>query len=191
LLLANTEITPMKNNPPLALKRINPRLIEDLTEEAESYFANEPSPFIAKDKEFVLAYYNDAPGGIGGGTRCALWFKTAHERLEVLANYLLLTNPGPLDFDYPGVSQKICDLVEVNWKGELETPDLISQVNSLTKQCFQIEWIGARSELLDGSEDFPKWLRAQWRSADPEDGSPLKPYEVAGFLDYLACDYMC
>ena len=181
----------MKNNPPLALKRINPHLIEDLTEEAESYFANEPSPYLAKDKDFALAYHNDASGGAGGGTRCVLWFETAHERLEVLANFLLLTNPGPLSFDYTGVSQKICDLAEANWNGDLETPALISQVNSLTKQCFQIEWIGSRKELLNGSEDFPKWLRAQWRSADTQDESPLKTNEVADFLDYLACDYMC
>lgn len=181
----------MKNTTPLGLKPIKPHLIEDLTEAAESYFANEPSPYLAEAKEFLLAYYNDAPGGIGGGTRCVLWFETARERLEVLANYLLLINPGPLSFDYTGVSRKICGLADANWNGELETPDLISQVNSLAKQCFQIEWIGSRSELLNGSEDFPKWLRAQWRSSDPEDGSPLKTDEVEDFLDYLACDYMC
>jgi hypothetical protein len=179
----------MKNNPPLALKRINPRLIEDLTEEAESYFANEPSPHLAKDKDFALAYHNDASGGAGGGTRCVLWFEKAHERLEVLANYLILTNPGPSSFDYTGVSQKICDLAEANWNEELETPDLISQVNSLTKHCFHIEWIGTRSELLNGSENFPKWLRAHWRSADPKDESPIKTNQVAPFLEYLYCDY--
>lgn len=179
----------MKNPTPLGLKPINPRLIEDLTEEAESYFANEPSPYRAEAREFVLAYYNDAPGGIGGGTRCVLWFETARERLEVLANYLLLTNSGPTSFDYTGVSQKICGLAEANWNGELETPGLISQVNSLAKQCFQIEWVGSRSELLNGYENFPKWLRAHWRSADPKDESPLRTNEVAPFLEYLYCDY--
>jgi hypothetical protein len=181
----------MKKDTPLKLKRLTHQMIEDITEEAEVYFAAEPSSYEAGEKEFALAYYNDAPGGIGGGTRCVLWFETAQERLEVLANYLLLTNPGPLVFDYPGVSQKICDLADANWNGELETPDLIDEVNLRTQGCFQIEWIGERNDLFNGPEDFPKWLRAQWRGAEPRDDSPLKNDEFEGFLEYLACDYMC
>jgi len=109
--------------------------------------------------------------------------------LEVLANYLLVTNPGPLSVDHEDLSENICSLVSAHWNGELETSDLITRVNTLSKHCFQIEWIGTKNELINGPEDFPKWLRAQWRASEPRDGSPLKNDEVEAFLEYLCTDY--
>lgn len=93
----------MSASPPLDLRPVSDESIKNQTEGAENYFLSEPSPIDAGEKTFVLAYHNDAPGGIGGGTRCVCWFDSEKEMLEVLANYVLLFKRGPVSTDYSSI----------------------------------------------------------------------------------------
>ena len=177
--------------PSLDLRPVSDESIKNQTEEAENYFVSEPFPYDAGQKTFVLAYYNDAPGGIGGGTRCVCWFENEKALLEVLANYLLLINPGPISTDYNSISAEICDVAEIYYEGKASATEITTRINSFSKGCFQIEWIGTRPGLLTGMDDFPRQLRCTWRNKRSKDDSPLREEEIEPFLDYLACDYMC
>lgn len=177
--------------PPLDLRPVTDESIKSQTEEAENYFLSEPSPIDAGEKTFVLAYHNDAPGGIGGGTRCVCWFDSEKEMLEVLANYVLLFNRGPVSTDYNSISAEICDIVGLYYDTQAIAAEAITKINSVSKGCFQIEWIGTRPGLLTGMDDFPRQLRCTWRSKRSNNDSPLREEEIEPFLDYLACDYMC
>jgi hypothetical protein len=177
--------------PSLDLRPVSDESIKNQTEEAENYFVSEPFPYDAGQKTFVLAYYNDAPGGIGGGTRCVCWFENEKALLEVLANYLLLINPGPISTDYNSISAEICDVAEIYYEGKASAAEIITHINSIAEGCFQIEWIGTRPGLLAGMDDFPRKLRCTWRNKRSKDDSPLREEEIEPFLDYLACDYMC
>ncbi len=179
------------NKPRLKLKPVTPSSFEGQMEEAESYFTSEPSPYEAGRKTHALAYFNDAPGGIGGGTKCVVWFNTQEELLEVLANYLLLTNPGPYSTDYPVISRKICEAVENHHQGDSSACSLVDRVNSVTRGCFQVEWIGTRDGLFNGMEEFPRNLRKSWRGAGCEGEAPLGSDEFEPLLEYLSCGYMC
>ncbi|MFZ4774148.1 MAG: hypothetical protein ACOYM3_02215 [Terrimicrobiaceae bacterium] len=96
----------MSTKEPLKLTIYTDEIGEQLDQEAQEYFYKNSS-FSPKDRPLALAYYNDAPGGIGSGTSCIAWFDCEKELLEVLANYLLITNPGPSGLDYNGISKAI------------------------------------------------------------------------------------
>jgi hypothetical protein len=181
----------MSTKEPLKLTLYTDEIGEQLEQEAQEYF-NKNNPFAPKDRPLALAYYNDAPGGIGGGTPCIAWFDCEKELLEVLANYLLITNPGPCDLDYTGISEEIAAAATAFWLGEISKDETIETINDQAHGCFHVQWWGTRESLLFGDEEFPKTLRSKWRDHKKDgDTSPLKPDEVGGFLQYLECDYMC
>ena len=121
----------------------------------------------------------------------SVWFNSEKELLEVLANYVLLFNPGPISTDYNSITTKICDVVENYYEGKTSVQELMTRISSISKGCFQIEWIGTRIGLLAGTDDFPRNLRFKWRNSESKNDSPPKEDEIAPFLAYLACDYMC
>lgn len=177
---------------PLNIKLFTKETSDALETEAREYFNSAKEPYSPKDRPLALAFYNDAPGGIGGGTRAILWFDKEKELLEVLANYLLVTNLGPWDTDYEGISKKLALLATEYWQKTAEREDVIQLINELADGCFQIEWWGTRESLFFGEEEFPEQTRAWWRCCGtPTDLSPLKSDEIVPFLEYLGCDYMC
>jgi len=180
----------MSTKEPLNLKAYSDETSESHRQEAQEYF-NTNDSFAPKDRPLALAYYNDAPGGIGGGTPCVAWFDCEKDLLEVLANYLLITNPGPCNTDNNGISEAIAAAASAFWLGEISKDKAIETINDQAQGCFHVQWWGTREALLFSEEEFPKKLRSQWsqRIAD-EDTSPLKPDEVDGFLQYLECEYM-
>jgi len=182
----------MPTSKSLNLKPFTNETAEALEAEAQEYFNFSKEPYSPKDRPLALGFYNDAPGGIGGGNRAILWFDEEKELLEVLANYLLVANPGPSDTDYEGISKKLAAIVTEYWQETAEKEDAIQTINVLAKKCFQIEWWGTRDALLFGDEEFPARTRAWWRCCEnSSDVSPLKPGELADFLEYLECGYMC
>ena len=181
----------MSTKEPLKLPLYTDEIEEQLDQEAQEYF-NKNNSFSSTDRPLALAYYNDAPGGIGGGTPCVAWFGGEKELLEVLANYLLITNPGPAGLDYNGISEAISAAASAFWLGEISKEETIEIINDQAHGCFHVQWWGTREALLFGDEKFPKELRALWsRRKNDADDSQLKPDEVADFLEYLSCDYMC
>jgi hypothetical protein len=180
----------MSTKEPLNLKTFSEETAEALEQEAQEYF-NTNDSFAPKDRPLALAYYNDAPGGIGGGTPCVAWFGGEKGLLEVLANYLLITNPGPCNTDYKGISEAIAAAVSDFWQGKISKDKAIETINDQAHGCFHVQWWGNRKSLLFGNEEFPKELRSWWRDHKKDgDTSPLQPDEVDGFLQYLECDYM-
>ena len=181
----------MSNREPLNLKTFSDETSEALEQEAQEYF-NENNSFSPKDRPLALAYYNDAPGGIGGGTPCIAWFDCEKELLEVLANYLLITNPGPSGLDCNRISEAIAAAASAFWLGEISKEETIETINDQAHGCFHVQWWGTREALLIGDEEFPNILRSKWRDHKKDgDSSPLKADEVGDFLQYLECDYMC
>ena len=91
----------MSTKEPLNLKTFSEETAKSLNQEAEQYFDYKREPWTPKDRPLSLFYYIDAPAGVcGGGAVCVVWCDSEKELLEVLANYILITNPGPKpDFD--------------------------------------------------------------------------------------------
>jgi|GEM_PF-1710873 len=182
----------MPTSKSLNLKPFTNETAEALEAEAQEYFNSSKEPYSPKDRPLALGFYNDAPGGIGGGNRAILWFDEEKELLEVLANYLLITNPGPSDTDYEDISKQRAEVATEYWQETTEKEDAIQKIKSLAKGCFQAEWWGTRDALLFGDEEFPARTRARWRNfGTPTDLSPLKADEIEFFLEYLGGDYMC
>lgn len=175
---------------PLNIKLFTKETSDALETEAREYFNSAKEPYSPKDHPLALAFYNDAPGGIGGGTRAILWFDKEKELLEVLANYLIITNPGPSYTDYEGISKKLAAIATEYWQKTAEKEDVLQLINKLVHGCFQIEWWGTRESLFFGEKAFPARTRARWRNCETAtDLSPLSPDDVESFLEYLGCDY--
>lgn len=170
----------------LSFKLITEETRDDVYHEALDY-ATDQEPYLARDRQFALAYYNDAPAGCGGGSRMVEWFQAEKELLEHIPSFLLVMNLGPRECEK--LSKDLATVVTAYWDNKISRDGAMALINDLASDFFQVEWWGTREQLLTCDERFPTWLRSSWRGSD--DTSPLRDDEREDFFEYLSCDYMC
>lgn len=131
--------------------------------------------------------YGDAPGGIGGGIGCFMWFETPDELLTYLKKHLTFLSSGPSFVDPGRVSGQVEKMLGGVSVEALTSGDKLIQLNDVLKGFSQIEWVGQFSDLLSGTGEFPAKVRAWYRDDDSDSGGdPIPPQEVGDFTAQIA-----
>jgi len=130
-----------------------------------------------KENQFGLFQYGDAPGGIGGGVGCFLWFTSDEERIEFIKKHAVILNPPPSSGDWDKVDQEVKRVCS-------STPLNLDDLNSVLKSYTQFPWIGSFNELLISEEGYPKEVKEFY--FDEEDKSLVIPGDdIDDFIEFL------
>ena len=128
--------------------------------------------------------YGDAPGGIGGGSGCFLWFESKEDTLDYIGRLLAVSPSGPSSSDYPAILQSTAAIVR-EWEAEkINTTSALDRLNTVLRHHSQIEWCGQFEELISGESEFAKGVRSTVR--DDESSDSIKPEELQDFLEELS-----
>ena len=143
--------------------------------------------------KFGLFACSDAPSAIGGDVGAFLWFKDEAAALEYIEQVLPFEPTGPSGTNPKMVAAEVQKLTDRRLNsaatGEYETQELVSDLNSVLKNFFKIEWMGNFEDLINAKPqgEFLISVREEFfdnLDKDPYEG-PIKQEDADVFKDTL------
>ncbi len=132
------------------------------------------------DSSWGFFAYDDAPGGIGGGSGMFCWFESREKMCDFIERYPLLLQSSyePEDDDKARIEE-----IELSVKASIKefrssadkSEQVLEDLNCKLRRIEQIKWWGSFSDLLSGDHWFAKELRSRVMEGD---GSSALPSEL-------------
>jgi hypothetical protein len=132
--------------------------------------------------EFGFYSYGDAPGGIGGGTGCFVWFENRDAMLDFIEHTVPYSPPGRSDKDWTEVARQTSAVIAEMRSNKFDDKSGIERLNAALKTFSQIEWIGTSDELMNSNEGYPKEVRAAFGGGN---SGPVSAQEAGSFKAFL------
>lgn len=132
--------------------------------------------------------YDDAPGGIGGGSGMFGWFESRDKMCDFIEGYPLLFQSSyePEDDDKARIDdiERGVKAAINGFRGNPEKGEkVLEDINRKLRRMEQIKWWGSFSELLSGDHWFAKELRGHLLQ---NDGSvPMPEERREEFIEFL------
>jgi hypothetical protein len=122
--------------------------------------------------------YDDAPGGIGGGSGNFSWFDSKEELFSFLTKFPLLAHSTETaDTER---FEKATDFLSQS-TAESFDQKAVNELNQINSGVEQIQWFGQLNDLLSGDDEFAKGMRSFF-SGSSNQLSKTKIPEFAEFL---------
>ena len=132
--------------------------------------------------------YDDAPGGVGGGSGMFCWFESRDKMCDFIERYpLLFQSSYEAEDDDKARIEDIELCVKAAVKEFRSSPDKTAEaleaINGKLRRIEQIKWWGSFSDLLSGDHWFAKELRSNLFENDGNTAVPKERREE--FIEFL------
>ena len=132
--------------------------------------------------------YDDAPGGIGGGSGMFCWFESRDKMCDFIERYPLLFQSSyePEDDDkarIDDIERSVRAAIEEFRRNADKCEKVLEDINRKLRRIEQIKWWGSFSELLSGDHWFAKELRSHVMEGDGSSALPEEQREE--FVEFL------
>jgi len=145
----------------------------ELEQAFEKSFEREPTSY-----SWGFFAYDDAPGGIGGGSGNFSWFDSKQELVSFLGKYPLLAHSShTLDTEQFSEAKNFLR----SFTPETFDQKAVDQLNKMISGVEQIQWFGQLNDLLSGEAEFEKGMR-KFFSGSSEKLAKSRIPEFAEFL---------
>ncbi len=122
--------------------------------------------------------YDDAPGGIGGGSGNFSWFDSKQELVSFLTKFPLLAHSSATP-DMELFARAKEHLLRVT--AETFDQRAVDELNVINSGVEQIQWFGQLEELLSGDGEFAEGLRAFFAGSSKQ----LSKTKIPEFVVFL------